>query len=49
MATMIQHRHERDIYDQSTLEGAARLIDGGSNLRYLYEAAVNKLASMIAS
>ena len=39
MATMIQHRHELDIYDQPTLEEAARLIDGGSNLRYLFEAA----------
>ncbi len=39
MATMIQHRYELDIYDELTLEGAARLIDGGSELRYLFETA----------
>ena len=39
VATLVQHRHELDIYDQPTLEGAARLIDGGSNLKYLFEAA----------
>ena len=39
MATMIQHRYGRDIYDAPTLEGAARLVDGGSQLKYLFETA----------
>jgi peptidylprolyl isomerase len=39
MATLIQNRYENDIYDASTLEGAARLIDGGSQLKYLFESA----------
>ena len=26
----------RDIYDAGTMEGAARMIDGGSKLAYLY-------------
>ena len=39
MVTMLQHRHEIGFYDRQTLEGAARLIDGGSNLQYMFEVA----------
>ena len=39
MVTMLQHRHEIGFYDNQTLEGAARLIDGGSNLQYMFEVA----------
>ncbi len=39
MATVIQHRAERDIYDLSTAEGGARLIDAGLNYLYLFQAA----------
>jgi peptidylprolyl isomerase len=39
MATWIQNRYVQDIYDASTMEGAARLIDGGSHLKYLFESA----------
>jgi peptidylprolyl isomerase len=39
LVTMIQHRFERDIYDASTMEGAARMIDGGAQLTYLFQAA----------
>ncbi len=39
LATLIQHRYERDIYNAATMEGAARLIDGGSHLKYLFETA----------
>lgn len=39
MVTLIQHRHARDIYDGPTMEGAARLIDGGSKLKFMFEAA----------
>ncbi|MFK8110844.1 MAG: peptidylprolyl isomerase [Rubripirellula sp.] len=34
--TMVQHRFDNDIYSADTLEGAARMIDGGSKLLYLY-------------
>jgi cyclophilin family peptidyl-prolyl cis-trans isomerase len=37
--TMVQHRVKLDIYGLPTLEGAARLIDGGSTLTYLFQAA----------
>lgn len=36
--TMVEHRFKLDIYDRPTLEGAARLIDGGSTLTYLFQA-----------
>lgn len=36
LVTMLQHRFETDIYDEETMEGAARLIDGGSKLLYLF-------------
>ncbi len=39
MITMLQHRHGIGQYDYQTMEGAARLIDGGSNLQYLFEVA----------
>ncbi|MDA9778046.1 peptidylprolyl isomerase [Rubripirellula sp.] len=39
MVTMLQHRHSIGVYDNETLEGAARLIDGGSNLQYMFEIA----------
>ncbi len=39
MVTMLQHRHGIGFYDTGTLEGAARLIDGGSNLKFLFEIA----------
>ncbi len=39
VATMVQHRYGHDIYDAPTLEGAARLLDGGSHLKYLFETA----------
>jgi cyclophilin family peptidyl-prolyl cis-trans isomerase len=39
MVTMLQHRHSIGFYDRQTLEGAARLIDGGSNLQYMFEVA----------
>ena len=39
MVTMLQHRHTMGFYDRQTLEGAARLIDGGSNLQYMFEVA----------
>jgi len=39
MMTWIQNRLKHDIYDVSTLEGAVRLIDGGAQWTYLYQAA----------
>jgi peptidylprolyl isomerase len=39
MVTVLQHRFGLDIYDAETLEGAARLIDGGSKLLYLFQVA----------
>ncbi|TWT49103.1 putative peptidyl-prolyl cis-trans isomerase [Rubripirellula amarantea] len=36
--TMIQHRFERGIYNLSTAEGAARLIDGGARYLLLFKA-----------
>ncbi len=39
VATMVQHRFGLDIYDAPTMEGAARLIDGGSKMTYLFQAA----------
>lgn len=39
MVTMLQHRHTMGYYDTPTLEGAARLIDGGSKLQYMWEIA----------
>ena len=39
IATMVQHRYGTDIYDAPTMEGAVRLIDGGSHLRFLFETA----------
>jgi cyclophilin family peptidyl-prolyl cis-trans isomerase len=39
IVTMIQHRVALDIYDGPTMEGAARMIDGGSNLMFMYQAA----------
>lgn len=38
LITMIQHRFEHDIYDLSTMEGAARMIDGGSKFTFLFQA-----------
>ncbi len=46
LVTMIQHRLERDIYDASTMEGAARMIDGGARLTYLFQAAAR--SAMVA-
>ncbi len=37
--TWIQHRESTDIYDAGTYEGAARLIDGGFNYLFLFNAA----------
>jgi peptidylprolyl isomerase len=39
MVTMVQHRHEHNIYDAATMEGAARMIDGGSKLAYMFQTA----------
>ncbi len=39
LVTIIQHRLERDMYDESTMEGAARMIDGGLRFTYLFQAA----------
>ncbi|QDT04667.1 putative peptidyl-prolyl cis-trans isomerase [Rubripirellula lacrimiformis] len=39
LVTMIDHRLKRDIYDVPTLEGASRMIDGGSQLTILFKAA----------
>lgn len=39
VTTMILHRSELDIYDAPTMEGAARLIDAGSHVRYLFQTA----------
>lgn len=36
MVTMVQHHFENDIYDATTFEAAARLIDIGQNYRYLF-------------
>ena len=38
--TMIQHRHKQNIYDTGSMEGAARMIDGGSQLKFLFETAI---------
>ncbi len=38
LVTLIEHRLKRDIYDMETLEGATRLIDGGSSLMLLFQA-----------
>jgi cyclophilin family peptidyl-prolyl cis-trans isomerase len=35
--TMIQNRVGSDVYDVGTLEGCARMIDGGSTLLYLFQ------------
>lgn len=37
LITMIEHRFNHDIYDLSTLEGAGRLADGGSQLLYVFQ------------
>jgi len=39
IVTMVQHHFETDIYDAETFEGAARLLDMGQNLRFLFLAA----------
>ncbi|MGI9474103.1 MAG: peptidylprolyl isomerase [Rubripirellula sp.] len=39
IVTMVQHRFERNIYDAGTMEGAARMIDGGSKFSYLFQTA----------
>lgn len=39
VATLVQHRHNTDIYNFETLEGALLLINGGSELKYVYETA----------
>lgn len=39
LVTVIKHRLEHSIYDMETAEGAARLIDGGGSLLYLFTAA----------
>lgn len=39
LVTMIKHRTEHGIYNLETAEGAARLIDGGGQLLYLFQAA----------
>ncbi|TWU47111.1 peptidylprolyl isomerase [Rubripirellula reticaptiva] len=39
LVTMIDHRFKRDIYDLATLEGATRMIDGGSQLAVMFQAA----------
>ena len=39
VVTMVQHRHEHNIYDAPTMEGAARMIDGGSKLAYMFQTA----------
>ena len=36
MVTMVQHHFDNDIYDRTTFEAAARLIDIGQNYRYLF-------------
>jgi peptidylprolyl isomerase len=36
LVTMIQHRFQRDIYNATTLEAGARLIDGGVRLAYVF-------------
>lgn len=36
MVTMVQHHFDNDIYDATTFEAAARLIDIGQNYRYLF-------------
>ncbi len=46
IVTLLQNRFEHCIYDVSTLEGAARLMDGGSKLTYVYQVAAR---SAIAS
>lgn len=38
LVTMIQHRFGHDIYDEEMVEGCARLIDGGSQLKYVFQA-----------
>ncbi|TWU48855.1 putative peptidyl-prolyl cis-trans isomerase [Rubripirellula tenax] len=45
LVTMIDHRLKRDIYDIHTLEGATRMIDGGSLLASLFEASVRSAVS----
>lgn len=39
LVTMINHRVKHGIYNYETAEGAARLIDSGANLLYLFRAA----------
>ncbi len=39
VATIIEHRTKRDIYDITTAEGSARLIDAGLKFVYLFHAA----------
>jgi cyclophilin family peptidyl-prolyl cis-trans isomerase len=39
MATVVQHRAEREIYQLDTAEGAAKLIDAGVNFLFLFQAA----------
>ena len=39
LVTMIEHRLKRDQYDEATLEGATRMLDGGNRLRILFEIA----------
>lgn len=36
LVTMIEHRFDRDIYDASTMEAGARLIDGGVRMAYVF-------------
>lgn len=39
IVTLLQYRFEHCVYDVQTLEGAARLMDGGSKLTYVYQIA----------
>ncbi|MCP4885756.1 MAG: peptidylprolyl isomerase [Planctomycetaceae bacterium] len=39
IVTLLQNRFEHCVYDVQTLEGAARLMDGGSKLTYVYQIA----------